>query len=63
VKRDPLRTAYDHDPGTIRQAIRLLKWWADDESDEPEVIEAKKQSIEVVRSLRRIDRAGRRPRV
>lgn len=31
--------------------IRLLRWWADDESDEPDVLEIIKQSKEAARDL------------
>lgn len=56
---DPLRKAFFRDPGALAHAVHLLTWWAGDESDEPDVIEAIKQSKEVARALDRIDRAAR----
>lgn len=37
--------------GAVSQAIRLLRFWADDVSDEPRIIEAVKQSRECARDL------------
>ena len=37
--------------GAAAQAIRLLRWWANDESDEPRVVEMIKQSRECARDL------------
>jgi hypothetical protein len=41
------------DIGTVKHAIRLLKWWADDESDDPGVREVIMQSVEVARAFTR----------
>lgn len=59
MKRDPLRVAVDHDPGALAHAVSLLRWWADDVSDEPDVVEKVKQSKECARAIGRIDRAAR----
>lgn len=37
--------------GAAAQAIRLLRWWAEDCGDDPDVIEAIKQSKECARDL------------
>jgi hypothetical protein len=50
ARPDALRAAVSHDPGAFVHAVRLLRWWAEDASDEPKVVEMIKQSIEVARS-------------
>lgn len=62
MKRDPLRAAFERDPGCLKHAVRILAWWADDHGDDPDVLEAIKQSREVARSLARLQRAARRKR-
>lgn len=42
---------------TLRHAIALLTWWADDESDDPEVVEKIQQSQECVAELRQFETA------
>jgi len=37
--------------GAAKQAIKLLRWWAEDCSDEPRVVEMIKQSKECARDL------------
>lgn len=37
--------------GAVAQAVRLLRWWAEDVSDEPTVVEHVKQSKECARDL------------
>lgn len=59
ARPDRLRAAVANDPGALAQAVRLLRWWAEDCSDEPKVVEMIKQSKEVARSLERVDRAAR----
>lgn len=60
ARPDALRAAVASDPGAFVHAVRLLRWWAEDASDEPKVVEMIKQSREVARALARIDRAARR---
>lgn len=60
ARPDALRASVANDPGAFVHAVRLLRWWANDESDEPKVVEMIKQSHEVARALARIDRAARR---
>lgn len=60
-QRDPLRRAIDRDPGALAHAVRLLKWWAEDMSDDPQILEMVKQSREVARALTRFERAAKRP--
>jgi hypothetical protein len=39
--------------GALKQAIWLLRWWADDGSDAPEIVEMMRQSKEAARDLER----------
>lgn len=55
TRNDPMVHA-----GALKHAIRLLRWLAENEGDDPEVIEVVKQSREcaraLVRDLRRWER-------
>lgn len=59
VRLARLDRALARDPGALAHAVRLLRWWAADESDDPDVLERIRQSHEVARSLVRIDAAYR----
>lgn len=52
------------DIGTLKHAIRILKFWADNEGDDPEIREAVMQTVEVaralIRDLRRFSKTPRR---
>jgi hypothetical protein len=60
ARPDVLRLAVAKNPGALAHAVRLLRWIDENEGDDPEVVEIKKQSREVARSLATFDRAARR---
>jgi hypothetical protein len=60
ARPDALRDALANNPGALRHAVRLLRWIAENEGDDPQLIEIVKQAREVARSLDRFDRAGKR---
>lgn len=62
MTRDPLRLAYERDPGTLAHAKRLLEWIVGNEGDDPDFIELKHQAAEVARSLHKLDQAAKRGR-
>lgn len=62
MTRDPLRLAFERDPGTLAHAKRLLEWIVGNEGDDPEFIELKHQAAEVARSLHKLDQAAKRGR-
>jgi hypothetical protein len=46
--------------GAVKQAINVLRWWANTEGDDPRVIEMIKQSKECARDLEQdLTRQGR----
>ena len=58
---NPLQRAVAQDPGCLQHAARLLRWWAEDESDEPDVVEMIQQSKEVADTLDTLDAAAAKP--
>jgi len=56
--KDPLRRAYERNPGVLAHAARVLRWWANDASDDPRVVEMKKQARECARGLDKLDQAA-----
>lgn len=60
---DPLRIAFERNPGALAHAVTLLRWWANDGSDNPEVIKIIRQSRDVARVLAQFDRAAKKRRM